>query len=50
MKIRVLIGIASLVALAVLAITVNPFFWAMFFGGCVPWAQAAWERRRRAFR
>jgi hypothetical protein len=50
MKIRVLIGIASLVALAVLAIIVNPFFWAMFFGGCVPWAQAAWERRRRAFR
>ncbi len=37
-----------MVALAVLAITVNPLFWAMFLGGCVPWAQVARGRRHRA--
>jgi hypothetical protein len=47
---RAFIGIGLLVALAVLAVLVDPFFWALFAGGCVPWIQAGWQRRRHASR
>lgn len=50
MRLRVFIGVGSLILFVVLAVTVNPLFWSMFGGDCLPWVQAAWQRRRRAAR
>jgi hypothetical protein len=45
-RISIVVAIALLVAFALLAIFIDPFFWALFAGGCVPWVQGAWQRRR----